>query len=193
MSQFHFDPDSYVAMMRADVPCYDELQDVVAAATMGIEPLRILELGTGTGETARRVLAAHPNARLVGIDSSEAMLDVARADLTGDLRVQRLEDPLPKGPFELVVSVLAVHHLEPEDKRDLFKRIRHELTPGGRFVLADVIVPERPEDVVTPFTPGFDKPDTLAELLAWLADAGLVTSVEWSWKDLAVIRADLPS
>jgi tRNA (cmo5U34)-methyltransferase len=193
MSQFHFDPDSYLAMMRADVPCYDELQDVVAAATIGVEALRILELGTGTGETARRVLAVHPNARLVGIDSSEAMLAVARAALRADLQVQRLEDPLPKGPFELAVSVLAIHHLEPADKRDLFDRVRKELTPGGRFVLADVIVPERPEDVVTPVTPGFDKPDTLAELLAWLADAGFVTSVEWSWKDLAVIRADLPS
>jgi tRNA (cmo5U34)-methyltransferase len=192
MSQFHFDPETYLEMMRADVPCYDELQDVVAAATLAIEPRRILELGTGTGETARRILGVHPGAALVGIDSSEAMLAVARAELNADLRVQRLEDPLPEGPFELVVSVLAVHHLEPQDKRDLFRRARQELCPGGRFVLADVVVPERPEDVVTPITSGFDKPDTLADVLAWLADAGFVTSVEWSWKDLAAIRADLP-
>jgi tRNA (cmo5U34)-methyltransferase len=86
-----------------------------------------------------------------------------------------------------------VHHLEPDDKRDLFKRVRHELTQGGRFVLADVIVPERPEDVVTPVTPGFDKPDTLADVLAWLEEAGFETSLEWSWKDLVAIRADTPS
>ena len=60
-------------------------------------------------------------------------------------------------------------------------------------MLADLVVPERPEDVVTPATPGFDKPDTLADLLAWLGEAGFATSVEWSWKDLAAIRADLPS
>ena len=192
MSQFHFDPNSYLAMMRADVPCYDELQDVVAAATSGLAARRILELGTGTGETARRILAVHPAAALVGIDSSEAMLAIARADLGADLRVQRLEDPLPEGPFELIVSVLAVHHLEPADKRDLFGRVWKELTSGGRFVLADVIVPDRPEDAVTPVTLGFDKPDTLADLLAWLADAGFVTFVEWSWKDLAVVRADVP-
>ena len=69
MSQFHFDPDSYLAMMRADVPCYDQLQDVVATATAGLDVQRILELGTGTGETARRILAVHPRAALVGIDS----------------------------------------------------------------------------------------------------------------------------
>lgn len=79
----------------------------------------------------------------------------ARAELEADLRVQRLEDPLPEGPFDLVVSVLAVHHLEADEKRDLFRRVRRALAPGGRFVLADLIVPERAEDVVTPATPGF--------------------------------------
>ena len=193
MSQFHFDPDSYLSMMREDVPRYDELQDVVAGATEGLDARRILELGTGTGETARRLLTVHPGARLVGIDASEAMLAVARADLGADLRVQRLEDRLPKGPFDLVVSALAVHHLDADEKRDLFRRVREEITPGGRFVLADLIVPESVEDVVTPATPGFDKPDTLADILAWLDDAGFVTSVVWSWKDLAAIRADVPS
>jgi len=38
-----------------------------------------------------------------------------------------------------------------------------------------------------------DKPDTLADLLRWLADAGFESSVEWSWKDLAAIRSDLRS
>ena len=193
MSQFHFDPDSYLAMMRADVPRYDELQDVVAAVTAGLAARRILELGTGTGETARRLLELHPGARLVGIDASEAMLAVARADLDMDLRVQRLEERLPEGPFDLVVSALAVHHLDANEKRDLFRRVHRALVRGGRFVLADLIVPERVEDVVTPATPGFDKPDTLADLLAWLDDAGFATSVEWSWKDLAVVRADVPS
>jgi tRNA (cmo5U34)-methyltransferase len=192
VSQFHFDPDSYLAMMREDMPCYNELQDVVAAATAGLDARRILELGTGTGETARRLLTVHPGARLVGIDASEAMLAVARAELDADFRVQRLQDPLPEGPFDLVVSALAVHHLDADEKRDLFRRVRNEVTPGGRFVLADLVVPERPEDVVAPATPGFDKPDTLADLLAWLDDAGFVPSVEWSWKDLAAICADVP-
>lgn len=159
----------------------------------GLDAQRILELGTGTGETARRVLAVYPGARLVGIDASEAMLAVARADLGADLRVQRLEDQLLEGPFELVVSALAIHHLDADEKRDLFQRVRREIAPGGRFVLADLVVPEEAEDVVTPATPGFDKPDTLADILAWLEDAGFETSVEWPWKDLVAIRADLPS
>jgi tRNA (cmo5U34)-methyltransferase len=107
--------------------------------------------------------------------------------------VQRLEEPLPEGPFDLVVSALAVHHLDAAEKRDLFMRVRQILTPRGRFVLADLVVPARDEDVVTTATPEFDQPDTLPDILTWLTDAGFETVVVWSWKDLAVVRADLPS
>jgi tRNA (cmo5U34)-methyltransferase len=189
VSQFHFDPSTYLESMRADIPVFDELQEETARATEGIPARDILELGVGTGMTAKRVLAAHPQARLVGIDESEAML--AEADISGDLRVSRLEDPLPEGPFDLVVSCLVVHHLEAEGKHDLFRRIAAVLRPDGRFVLADVIVPDRDEDAVTPTTPGFDKPDRLADQLEWLSETGFAAETTWSWKDLAVVRADL--
>jgi tRNA (cmo5U34)-methyltransferase len=189
LTQFHFDPGTYLESMRADIPVFDELQEETARATEGIEARDVLELGVGTGETARRVLARHRGAQLVGIDESEAML--AAADLEGDLRVSRLEDPLPQGPFDLVVSCLAIHHLDGQGKQDLFRRITAVLKPGGRFVLADVVVPEREEDAVTPTTPGFDRPDPLDAQLEWLREAGFEPETTWSWKDLAVVRADL--
>ena len=79
--QFHFDPDSYETMIRDDIPVYDELQDRLVAASQGVTAGRILDLGTGTGETAQRLLAAHPEARLTGVDTSPAMLAVARRRL----------------------------------------------------------------------------------------------------------------
>jgi tRNA (cmo5U34)-methyltransferase len=173
-------------MIRTDVPRFDELQDAVAEATVGVEARDLLELGTGTGETARRVLSLHPGARLVGIDESEAMLAEARLE-GAELLVQRIEDPLPAGPFDLVFSALAVHHLHSEQKADLFRRVAAVLRPGGRFVLGDVVVPERPEDAVTPLTPNFDRPDAVPDLLRWLADTNLAARVTWSWKDLAVL------
>jgi tRNA (cmo5U34)-methyltransferase len=175
--------------MRVDIPVFDELQEETARATEGVAARDILELGVGTGETARRVLALYPEARLVGIDENESML--ASAELQADLRVSRLEDPLPKGPFDLVVSCLAVHHLDANGKQDLFRRIADVLRPGARFVLGDVVVPGRDEDVVTPTTPGYDKPDRLEDQLRWLREAGFEPEATWVWKDLAVIRADL--
>jgi tRNA (cmo5U34)-methyltransferase len=189
MGQFHWDPQAYVDLVHSEVPEYEHLQDEVARATEGIAARRLLELGTGTGITTRRVLARHPDAHLTGVDSSAGML--AAADLPdADLREQDLRDPLPDGPFDLVFSALAVHHLDAAAKADLFERVAAALAPGGRFVLADVIVPEDPADVVTPLDEGFDLPETIDDLLAWLRDAGFDARVSWQSRDLAVLVAD---
>jgi tRNA (cmo5U34)-methyltransferase len=191
VGQFHWDPDAYVALVRAEVPEYERLQDEVGRATDGIAARRVLELGTGTGITTRRVLERHPGAHLTGVDSSAEML--AHADLPdADLHLQDLRDPLPDGPFDLVFSALAVHHLDAAGKADLFARVAAALAPGGRFVLADVIVPDDPADVVTPLDEGFDLPETIADLFAWLRDAGLQPRVSWQSRDLAVLVADRP-
>jgi len=93
MAQFHFDTDSYLELMLEEVPEYERLQEETLRATFNLDLLgRVLELGTGTGETARRVLARHPEAELIGIDTSEAMLARTRATLPrADLRVARLQ------------------------------------------------------------------------------------------------------
>jgi tRNA (cmo5U34)-methyltransferase len=95
--QFHLDAATYLERIRKEVPAYDELQDAVAEATAGIHTEWVLELGVGTGETSRRVLDLHPEAELVGIDESAEMLAAASIDVAADLRVSRLEDPLPEG------------------------------------------------------------------------------------------------
>jgi tRNA (cmo5U34)-methyltransferase len=137
------------------------------------------------------VLDLHPRAALVGIDASAEMLAVASADVAGaDLRVSRLEDPLPEGNFDLVVSALAVHHLDAAGKADLFARVADRLRPGGRFVLGDVVVPDDPADVVTPIDGVYDQPSTVDDQLRWLAAAGLHAQVVWARQDLAVIVAD---
>jgi tRNA (cmo5U34)-methyltransferase len=195
VGQFHWRAESYLDLMRAEVPDYERLQDEATEATRRFEAAIVLELGTGTGETARRVLAAHPRARLTGIDSSEDMLAAARVLLDParvDLRPGRLEDPLPAGPFDLVVSVLAVHHLKGQAKAGLFGRVEAVLRPGGRFVLADVVVPERPEDATTPISPDYDHPSSVADQLRWLSAAGLSATASWQHGDLAVMVADRP-
>ena len=179
--------------MAEEVPDFERLQAEVAAATAGVRAHSILELGIGTGETARRVLPLHPEAQLVGLDVSEPMLRRAGEVVPdADLRVGRLEDPLPAGPFDLVVTALAVHHLDGAGKADLFRRVARVLSPGGRFVLGDVVVPEDPTDTVTPIDGVYDLPSRADEQLRWLEEAGLAPRLVWAHRDLAVISADLP-
>ena len=128
MAQFHFDPTRTSALMAEEVPAYARLQDEVAAATAGVEVARALELGTGTGETARRVLAVHREATLTGVDASADML--AHADLPGaDLRVARLEEDLR--PWR--------------SRRRRSYLVAGTLAPRGCFVSA-----RRPRDPATP-------------------------------------------
>jgi tRNA (cmo5U34)-methyltransferase len=193
VTQWHWDPETYLENMLAEVPAYPELQEQTARAAADVAAATILELGIGTGETTRRILASHPDARLVAIDSSEEMLGHARAAFPGaDLRLARLQDPLPDGPFDLVVSALAVHHLDGPGKQDLFRRVAAALLPGGTFVLADVVVPESEEDVVTPIDWEYDLPDRVDDQLDWLRAAGLDAETVWAHKDLAVMRATRP-
>src|SRR5581483_4074499 len=141
--QFHFDPDTYLEMIRDDLPLYEELQAEVVAASVaylagsgGGAVRAVLELGTGTGETARRLLERDRQLVLVGIDESESMLVAARRALAPwadrvTLRAARLQDPLPAGRFQLVLSALCVHHLDAAEKADLFSRVHAALVPGG--------------------------------------------------------------
>jgi tRNA (cmo5U34)-methyltransferase len=150
----------------------------------------VLDVGTGTGAIAL-ALADEAGADVVGLDSSDDALSLARenAHRTGlEIRLLRgdLRDGLPPGPFDLVVSVLAVHHLDADGKRDLFARIA-QVTDF--FVLGDVVVPERPEDAVVEIDWVEDLPSSVPEQLGWLDEAGFDAEASYVRPDLAVFVA----
>jgi tRNA (cmo5U34)-methyltransferase len=170
------DPDSYLEMIRGEVPRYDELQERSIEA-IPLAPLRVLELGIGTGETTRRLLDRHREAQVTGLDSSPEMVFKAR-EMGIEVRLARMEDPLPDGPWDLVISVLSVHHLDADGKRDLFRRVREQ---SRSLVLGDVV---EAEVQVTPIEAGIDFPDRAEDVAAWCDG-----EVTWRADDLAVIRA----
>jgi SAM-dependent methyltransferase len=106
----------------------------------------VLELGVGTGRIA--VPIAADAIRVIGVDSSRAMLDVCarRAALAGvqlDLRVGDLRTPPVTERVPLVIcpfrSLLHMH--TDEDRLDVLGAAHDLLVPGGRFVF-DVFAPD---------------------------------------------------
>ena len=162
-AQFHWDPGTYLEKIRGEVPRFDELQ-AAAIAAVPFAPARVLDLGIGTGETSRRLLEAHPDARITGLDSSPEMVFRAR-ELGIEVRLARMEDPLPDGPWDLVVAVLSVNHLDADARKELLRRVREQ---SRALVIGDVV-----------------GPDELEDLLAW---SGGETA--WRADDLAVVVAE---
>jgi tRNA (cmo5U34)-methyltransferase len=133
----------YEALRRRLVPSFDAFYaTAVGALALARRPLRrVLDLGAGTGLLARAILDAYPRCELTLLDGSAAMLEQARGSLgaranyvTGELGAE-----LPAGPWDAVVSALAIHHLEDAGKRELFARVRSSLSPGGVFVNAEQV------------------------------------------------------
>ena len=189
--QWHLDAETYLARVRAEIPSYDDLQHCLADATADVDVRAILDLGSGTGVTAAAVLARHPTATLTGVDASAELLEHARRAVpSATFLVQRLEDALPRGPFDVVVSAFAIHHLPPAGKQHLFRRVAAVLRPGGRFVMCDVVVPVTPVESPVPLEPHVDLPDRVDDQLRWLAEARLAPSLVLATGDLAVLRGD---
>ena len=178
-ARFHWNPDTYLELIKAEVPRYDELQEATIEA-IPFAPARVLELGFGTAETTRRLWERYPESRITGLDSSPEMVFKARQLGWEEMRLARIEDPLPDGPWDLVIAVLVVHHLDDDGKRDLFRRVREQ---SRSLVIGDVVdVPA--ERRVTPIEPGFDMPSPAALQAEWCGG-----EVAWETDDLAVIRA----
>lgn len=92
----------------------------------------VLDAGCGTGRDAAALLERWPDARIIGIDGSQQMLDQARARL-GDratlIRADLLEPlPVPE-PVDAVMSVAAFHWIQ--DHTLLFSRLHTAMRPGA--------------------------------------------------------------
>jgi SAM-dependent methyltransferase len=105
----------------------------------------VLDLGCGTGQIGLPLAAQ--GAEVLGIDVSPAMADRLRAEAgrRGLRSVTAISVPMEKldlqpGTFDLIVSSYSLHHLRDPDKARLIQACYHWLRPGGRLVIADMML-----------------------------------------------------
>ena len=108
----------------------------------------LLDLGMGSGLVEELLFARRPDAYVVGIESSQAMIDLAKARLTPFKQQYHLiyhdladfeQIALPPATYQIVFSVQALHHLESEVQQRLYRSLFKLLPPGGAFLLNDRI------------------------------------------------------
>jgi tRNA (cmo5U34)-methyltransferase len=139
---------TYDAGRRMLIPPFDAFYGTaVEVATLHLpidRPVTVLDVGAGTGLLTSSIAALRPAARFTLLDASPAMLELAPRRLGEDWArcttvVGDALDALPPGPFDAVVSALAIHHLGDDAKQQLYRRIHERLVPGGVFVNAEQV------------------------------------------------------
>lgn len=135
---FNRDASGYDALRRGLIPCFDTFYGTALDLIddwRDAEKLRVLDLGAGTGLFTAMLLARHPDAQIHLVDASEKMLEQARQRFDGNpaitYAVADMSDTELGGPWDLIISALAIHHLEDAAKKHLFGEIRSALSEGG--------------------------------------------------------------
>ena len=115
--------------------------DAVAAAIPLTPGMRLLEYGAGTGLVSERLQGSV--GPIVLADSSRGMLDVLRSKVTsgvfGDARAMDLDllrDPVPADRFDLIVTVMTLHHIPDVDP--VLRAFAELLSGDGRLCIIDL-------------------------------------------------------
>jgi len=205
----------YDARIRTFIPDYDVMLDAAASSLAASRPraARIVDLGTGTGALAARVLDAIPSARIVGIDVDEEMLTVAQRRLRNRLKTATgdfLQMELPAA--DAITASFALHHIRtPRHKQQFYARCFASLTRGGVLVSADCMLASNARlqnrdraawhahlarrygrTRASAFLRAWADEDVYFKLddeLEWLRGSGFTTDITWRRGSFAVVLA----
>ncbi len=164
---FHWQTDGYLSRHSAEL--YDvsveflfggmgdvmRRQCIVPLAALQTEqsrPLRILDIGCGTGRTLAQIRQALPTAQLTGLDLSPFYVEAARREsgpsapfevVCGNAESLGFAD----ASFDAVVSVFLFHELPKNARRRVWSEALRVLRPGGRLVIIDSVQRSDSEEI----------------------------------------------
>jgi len=141
-----------------------ELSAAVGSSILENVPLHdqmsVMDFGAGTGLISSQI--APYVKKIVAVDTSEAMLSklASKPELKGKVEIicQDITDKAMDEKFDLIMSAMAMHHVEDTDK--LIKRFAQHLKPGALIALADLDKEDgsfHPSDMEGIFHSGFDR------------------------------------
>lgn len=147
--QFNEIAQSYDRQRPMFIPCfYDFYGTAVDNLVFDTPNPKILDLGAGTGLFSEFVLRKYPSASISLVDVSEKMLDIAKERFKDNKNVnfvcQNIETFEPDKTYDAVISSLAIHHLDDQNKINLYNRIYRMLQKNGLFINAEQVEGETP-------------------------------------------------
>jgi tRNA (cmo5U34)-methyltransferase len=172
----------YDRLIRRFIPRYDEMLDeavrLVRDSREDEDPIRLVDLGIGTGSLTARIINGVPGAKVIGIDADPKMLQEAERRLSPnadriELRLGDFFSALPAGQ-NAYIAALALHHvLDLPAKQALYQKIYDALVAGGLFVNADAMFDEfqsnriRRDWAAHLISAGFTEEEAFSHLQSW--------------------------
>ncbi len=149
--QFEFDDNVasvFDDMLSRSVPHYKLALDLSVrfALDYSINTLKIYDLGCSTGTVLLELYKKNKDLKLIGIDSSEAMLRLAQNKsnafganlhlICGDILGEHFE------PCDVVISNYTLQFIRPIARDELVKKIYDSLEVGGVFIFSEKVITE---------------------------------------------------
>ncbi|MBC7744585.1 MAG: class I SAM-dependent methyltransferase [Flavobacterium sp.] len=133
----------YTDLISKCVPRYNELlYNMFHYIPEDFKPKRILDLGCGTGNLTEQILKHFPEAEIDALDLSEEILKESQKRFMSQPNIRYIqadfrEMHLAPGSYDLILSSIAIHHIEDAEKTILYRDIFSALTVNGVFIFAD--------------------------------------------------------
>jgi len=134
----------YDSQRRYLIPCFEDFYHTCLPLIKSVpNAKRVLDVGAGTGLFSQFVYEKNPNLHFTLADISSPMLSVAKERFKGMDNFDFIELDLSKdripGKYDIVISGLAIHHLEDANKLQLYINIFNSLNEDGLFINADQV------------------------------------------------------
>jgi len=133
--------------VRKSIPCYDEIQKLIAEISQNFLPEEaiVYDLGTATGEVLCNIHKANEAKKIFyfGIDVSPHMLKKAEEKCIGIENVTFYKDRIESFNYllsDLIVSAFTIQFVDVKLRKEIFRRVKKSLKPTGIFVLCEKMI-----------------------------------------------------
>jgi len=142
--QFNSVSKKYDSQRRYFIPCFDDFYgSCLPIVKLLTNAKRVLDIGAGTGLFTQFINQERNDLHFTLTDISTDMLAIAKERFAGLDNFEFGEYDFSAGPIEgkydLIISALAIHHLEDEQKTNLYQYVFDALNDGGVFINADQV------------------------------------------------------